>query len=73
MADDVDFADESIEKELASALAVRVVYRGESAHECEGECGEVILEGRRAAVPGVQDCITCAERAALKLRGVRRG
>ena len=46
MADDVDFADERIEKELASALA---------------------------AVPGVRDCITCADRAALKLRGVRRG
>ena len=71
MADDVDFADERIEKELASALAARVVYRGESAHECE--CGLEISEGRRAAVPGVQDCITCAERAALQLRGVRRG
>lgn len=27
MAADVDFADERIEKELASALAARVVYR----------------------------------------------
>ena len=71
MADDVDFADARIEKELASALAVRVIYRGESAHECE--CGEEISEGRRLAVPGVQECITCAEQAALKLRGVRRG
>lgn len=71
MADDVDFAEECNEKELASALAARVVYAGESAYECE--CGEVISEGRRAAVLGVQDCITCAERAALKLRGVRRG
>ncbi|MFK7671819.1 TraR/DksA C4-type zinc finger protein [Pseudomonas lundensis] len=71
MADDVDFAEERIEKELASALAARVVYLGESAHECE--CGEEISEGRRLAVPGVQSCITCAEQAALKLRGVRRG
>lgn len=71
MADDVDFAEERIEKELASALAARVVYLGESAHECE--CAEEISEGRRLAVPGVQSCITCAEQAALKLRGVRRG
>ncbi|NMY36177.1 MULTISPECIES: TraR/DksA C4-type zinc finger protein [unclassified Pseudomonas] len=71
MADDVDFAEERIEKELASALAARVVYAGESAHECE--CGEVISEGRRLAVPGAQECITCAERSALKMRGVRRG
>ena len=71
MADDVDFADERIEKELASALAARVVYAGESAHECER--GEEISEGRRLAVPGVQSCITCAEQAALKVRGVRRG
>ncbi|MCT8955112.1 DnaK suppressor protein [Pseudomonas lundensis] len=71
MADDVDFADARIEKELASALAARVIYSGESAHECE--CGEVISEGRRLAVPGVQECIACAEQAALKVRGVRRG
>lgn len=71
MADDVDFAEERIEKELASALAARVAYLGESAHECE--CGEEISEGRRLAVPGVQSCITCAEQAALKVRGVRRG
>ncbi|MEZ2877883.1 DnaK suppressor protein [Pseudomonas lundensis] len=71
MADDVDFAEERIEKELASALAARVAYLGESAHECE--CGEEISEGRRLAVPGVQSCITFAERAALRVRGVRRG
>ena len=71
MADDVDFAEARIEKELASALAARVIYSGESAHECE--CGEEISEGRRLAVPGVRDCITCAEQAALKVRGVRRG
>ena len=71
MADDVDFADARIEKELASALAVRVIYSGESALECE--CGEEISEGRRLAVPGVRDCITCAELSALRLRGVRRG
>lgn len=71
MADDVDVADERIEKELASTLAARVVYAGESAHECE--CGEVISEGRRLAVPGVQECVACAEQKALKLRGVRRG
>ncbi|GLX91942.1 hypothetical protein Pfra02_45100 [Pseudomonas fragi] len=71
MADDVDFADERIEKELASALAARVVYAGESAHECE--CGEVISEGRRAAVPGVKVCKECGDRAELAASGVRRG
>ena len=71
MADDVDFADERIEKELASALSARIVYSGVSALECE--CGEEISEGRRLAVPGVRDCITFAEHSALKLRGVRRG
>lgn len=71
MADDVDFAEERIEKELASALAARVIYVGESVYECE--CGEEISQGRRLAVPGVQNCIICAEQAALKVRGVRRG
>lgn len=71
MADDVDFADARIEKELASALAARVIYSGESAIECER--GEEISEGRRLAVPGVQECISCAELSALRLRGVRRG
>ena len=71
MADDVDFADERIEKELASALAARVVYRGESAHECE--CGEVISEGRRLAVPGVKVCKECGGLAELAASGVRRG
>ena len=71
MADDVDFAEERIEKELASALAARVTYSGISAYECD--CGEEIAEGRRLAVPGVRECITCAEQAALKVRGVRRG
>ena len=71
MADDADFAEESIEQAQPSALAARVIYSGESALECE--CGEEISEGRRLAVPGVQSCITFAEQAALKLRGVRRG
>lgn len=71
MADDVDFADERIEKELASALAARVTYSGISAYECD--CGEEISQGRRLAVPGVQSCIVCAEQAALRVRGVRRG
>ncbi len=33
---------------------------GESAHECI-ECGESIPPERRAALPGVQLCISCQE------------
>ena len=34
--------------------------RGESLRECE-ECGEVIPEARRNAVPGVRLCVACQE------------
>lgn len=69
--DDLDFAQARIETKLASKLAARVIYTGQSAHECE--CGDEIPEARRVAVPGVQTCVVCAQRAALKLGGVRRG
>jgi len=71
MSDEIDFAQTRIETELASKLSARVIYTGQSAHECG--CGDEIPEARRVAVPGVQTCVACAERAALKLGGVRRG
>ena len=46
-------------------------YEGESLSEC-AECGDEILEGRRAAVPGVQHCVACAQRADIRKSGVRR-
>ncbi|MDX1572343.1 MAG: DksA/TraR family C4-type zinc finger protein [Xanthomonadales bacterium] len=36
--------------------------RGESLKECE-ECGDVIPEARRAALPGVRRCVQCQEEA----------
>lgn len=47
-------------------------YEGESLSEC-AECGDEIPEGRRAAVPGVQHCVSCAQRADTRKSGVRRG
>ena len=42
----------------ALAFARQHLPSGESAHECI-ECGEPIPEERRAALPGVQLCISC--------------
>jgi phage/conjugal plasmid C-4 type zinc finger TraR family protein len=70
MSDEIDFAQTRIETELASKLAARVIYTGQSARECD--CGDTIPEARRVAVPGVQTCVACAERAALAKQGVRR-
>jgi len=70
MADIVDLADGVIEQTLEHALSSIPRYTGISATECE--CGEEIPEGRRLAIPGVQLCVGCAERAALVKQGVRR-
>ena len=47
-------------------------YSGISRDDC-AECGDEIPEGRRAAVPGVQHCLACAQRADIRKSGVRRG
>ncbi len=44
----------------ALAFARQHLPSGESAHECI-ECGEPIPPERRAALPGVQLCISCQE------------
>ena len=36
--------------------------RGESLEDCE-ECGEVIPEARRKALPGVRRCVQCQQEA----------
>jgi phage/conjugal plasmid C-4 type zinc finger TraR family protein len=71
MADEIDIAQDRIEADMAHRIATRTVYTGISATECE--CGEDIPEGRRLAIPGVQLCVGCAERVALKVSGVKRG
>lgn len=70
MSDICDDADILIEQRREQALAQIPRYTGISAEECE--CGEEIPEGRRLAIPGVQLCVGCAERAALVKQGVRR-
>lgn len=41
---------------------------GESAHYCQDDdCGEPIPEGRRQALKGVQFCVECAPKHALKI------
>lgn len=49
-----DTLDDAVQR-VRSQLPV-----GESARECS-ECGDLIPEGRRQALPGVQLCISCQE------------
>lgn len=71
MSDICDQADDVIEQTKQQALAQIPRYTGISATECV-ECGDVIPEGRRVAIPGVTLCTPCAEREALAKKGVRR-
>ena len=71
MADICDEAEVVIQEALNRSLSQIPRYTGVSAMECV-ECGEVIPEGRRAAIPGVTLCTPCAEREALAKKGVRR-
>lgn len=66
-----DFASDLEESIRASAISQRTIYTGISATECV-ECGDLIPEGRRVAIPGVTLCTPCAEREALAKKGVRR-
>jgi phage/conjugal plasmid C-4 type zinc finger TraR family protein len=53
--------EEQIEASISDELARMKVTRrpvGESLTEC-AECGDVIPEARRAALPGVKLCIDC--------------
>ncbi len=64
-----DFIDRTADREQAitdTAVANRVRYVGNSAHECD-TCGTEIPEGRRRAVPGCKSCVVCADP-----RGARR-
>ncbi|MBY6203422.1 DksA/TraR family C4-type zinc finger protein [Halomonas denitrificans] len=68
-----DQIDASVEDEVRRARSR--MGKGESLRECE-ECGEVIPEARRRAVPGVRLCIECqaeadsaADRGGVNRRG----
>lgn len=71
MSDICDQADDVIEETRNRALAQIPSYTGISATECV-ECGDLIPDGRRVAIPGVTLCTPCAEREALAKKGVRR-
>ena len=53
-----DQIDASVSDEIRRARSR--LPRGESARECD-ECGVVIPEARRTAIPGVRLCIACQE------------
>jgi phage/conjugal plasmid C-4 type zinc finger TraR family protein len=71
--DDIDKAQQHIEKELENAIrAARGVMPADtrSAETC-AECGCEIPAQRRQAIPGVQTCFDCAvELESRKLRGL---
>jgi phage/conjugal plasmid C-4 type zinc finger TraR family protein len=71
--DDIDKAQQHIEKELEAAIrAARGVMPADtrSAETC-AECGLEIPAQRRQAIPGVQTCFDCAvELESRKLRGL---
>ena len=57
-----DAVNEQINSTIEDAVA-RVrgeIPQGESLYECE-ECGEIIPEARRKAMPGVRLCIACQQ------------
>jgi phage/conjugal plasmid C-4 type zinc finger TraR family protein len=55
-----DQIDASVEDAVARARGA--LGKGESLSECE-DCGEVIPEARRKAVPGVHRCVACQAEA----------
>lgn len=57
---DVDRANQAHDTLLNAAIANRVRYEGESAHECE-ECGNAIPERRRESIAGTKHCVECAD------------
>ena len=73
--DDIDRAQIEIERASEQALANRpglARLAAPSAHNCT-ECGDVIAEARRTAVPGCSHCPDCAADAELRQRIARGG
>ena len=74
--DNLDVAAEYTQERTDATVAAQVAeYRQACARisrdDC-AECGDEIPEGRRAAVPGAQHCVSCAQLIDLKANGVRR-
>ncbi len=70
MADIIDTAAEIEELQRNAALSAHRIDRNAvSAERCE-ECDEPIPEPRRAAVPGCQNCVSCASDNELRLKQV---
>lgn len=73
MADSMDLVQLRVEEERQRRIHIaRSRKAGASSIECES-CGIVIPEERRAAVPGVQCCVTCQEIAELKAKHYNGG
>lgn len=60
-----ELAERAQSERLQQAIDSRVRYQGESAAECD-ECGTVIPEARRAAIPGVRLCVECQRIAEIR-------
>ena len=60
MADQFDRASKLEEMDRELAINNRVRYVGISATRCN-DCGDLIPQGRREAVPGCKYCVECAE------------
>lgn len=62
MADDIDFANDLVQKQIDQAVAARLALLSDivlpSLMFCD-ECEEPIPEGRRLAQPGCTLCIEC--------------
>ena len=69
MADITDRATEREQQSRDAAMAAMARARlcGDSATHCiNADCGEAIPDARRAALPGVKHCITCAQLVEFK-------
>lgn len=54
----IEFGEQVQAAQLQRVIDSRVRYQGVSALECD-DCGEVIPEARRLAVPGCRLCVDC--------------
>lgn len=67
----IDQANELTQQRIDMAVAAHRIDRNAVSAEHCAECGEPIPEPRRAAVPGCQTCVSCAND--IKLKNKQRG
>ena len=71
--DVIDIANERVQREIDGLLAARwemarmAEENAIAATEC-AECGEIIPEARRRAIPGVRLCVDCAAASEKRAR-----